>query len=78
MKDVVLTSLDDAWAASDKVVRDLSNYQKDRDVRALLFLLFGITWTEDYEPNPGDSSDEDFDYILGMFRKVHRFRASYG
>ncbi len=45
MKDYVLTSLNDAWTASDTVVDDLptSVFSYNRDIRGLLFLLFGIT-----------------------------------
>ena len=69
MKDYVLTSLNDAWTISNTVVEDLptSVFSYNRDVRGLLFLLFGITWTAYYEPNPNDGSDTGYNYILGTF-----------
>lgn len=77
MKDYVLTSLDDAWAALNKVVGDLSNYQFNRDIRALLFLLFGVTRTKTKKPNPNDLSDRNYNYILGVFRNIYRFHDIY-
>ncbi len=76
MKEYVLTSLNDAWTVSDTVVDDLptSVFSYNRDIRGLLFLLFGITWTVFYEPNPNDGSLTDYDYILGTFQ--HRIISS--
>lgn len=75
MKDYVLTSLNDAWTASNTVVDDLptSVFSFKRDLRGLLFLLFGITWTSAYEPNPEDGSDTNYNYILSKCGKTHEF-----
>lgn len=68
MRDHVLTSLDDAWTISSTVIDDLptASFSFNRDTRGLLFLLFGITWTAYFDPNPNDGSDAKYKYILGM------------
>ena len=70
MNDYVLTSLNDAWTVSDTVVEELptSVFSYNRETRGLLFLLFGVTWTVYYEPNPNDGSEADYNYILGIFQ----------
>lgn len=76
MQDYVLTSLNDAWTASDTVVQDLptSVFSFKKDIRGLLFLLFGITWTYNFEPNPNDGSDTKYTYLLGTSRMAPQVR----
>lgn len=78
MKDYVLTSLNDAWTASNTVSEDLptSSFSYKRDIRGLLFLLFGITWTTHYEPNSDDGSYTKYNSILGRFGKPYDVRFS--
>ena len=76
MRNYVLTSLNDAWTASNTVVDDLptSAFSYKKDLRGLLFLLFGITWTSAYEPNTHDGSETKYSYILSRCGKAHQVR----
>lgn len=69
MKNYVLTSLNDAWTASNAVTNNLPKAPSKRNIRGLLFLLFGITWNRIHFPNPGDGSATKFNYILGKLKK---------
>ena len=69
MEKYVLTALDDAWTASNAVTNNLPKAPSKRNVRGLLFLLFGITWTRIGFPNPIDGSATKFAYIQGKLRK---------
>lgn len=76
MQDYVLTSLNDAWTASNTVVQDLptSVFSFKKDIRGLLFLLFGITWTYAFDPNPNDGSDTKYNDLLGTSGMAHQVR----
>ena len=54
----VLTSINDAWNIAETVVVDLPSYfaPDNRDLRELLFLLFGITWTRTQQPQTSGES----------------------
>ena len=69
MKNYVLTSLNDAWTASNAVTNNLPKAPSKRNVRGLPFLLFGITWTRIHFPNPIDGSNVKFQYIIGKLQK---------
>ena len=69
MKNYVLESLNDAWTASNAVTDNLPKAPSKRNIRGLLFLLFGITWTPIHFPNPNDGSSLKFQYIRGKIRK---------
>ena len=69
MKTYVLASLNDAWTASNTVTRVLPTAPSKRNIRGLLYLLFGITWTPIHFPNPNDGSATKFNYILGTLEK---------
>lgn len=70
MKNYVLTALDDAWTAANAVTNSLPKAPSKRNVRGLLFLLFGITWTPIGFPNRNDGSATRFAYIQGKLQNV--------
>lgn len=72
MGNYVLTSLGDAWTASNTVTNYLPTEGSisNRNIRGLLFLLFGITWTSDNTTNPDDGSDTKYEYILSTGGKT--------
>lgn len=79
MREYVLTSLNDAWTASNTVVEDLptASFSFNRNLRGLLFLLFGLTWTTFNDPNPNDGSDTRYNYILGIVGEPYQIHCPY-
>ena len=71
MMNFILTSLDDAWAMSDAMPSEMGIYfsgYSGKRARGLLFLLFGIKFTDQYDIEPDDDSNQNYQNILGLSR----------
>ena len=71
MLDYVLQSLDDAWTMASTAVDEMQLYfssYSGRRTRPLLFLFFGVKFTEDHHFEPDGTSENTYNYVLSTLQ----------
>ena len=71
MLNYVLQSLDDAWTMASTAVSEMQLYfsgYSGRRTRPLLFLFFGVKFTEDYNFEPDGTSENTYSYVLSTLQ----------